>query len=73
MPVQKASSPSDSNCSYRGIEYRLCPGKQYKALLLHGLIGACLYVWNVILKQINKEVEDQDTENSSTSFYSNSH
>ncbi len=70
MPVQKASNSSHQNCfTYRGIEYRLCPGTQYKALLLHGLIGACLYVWNVILKQINKEVEDQDTENPSTSFY----
>ena len=71
MPVKKASNNSDQNCfTYRGIEYRLCPGTQSKALLLHGLIGACLYVWNVILKQINKEVEDQDTENPSTSFYS---
>ena len=70
MPVQKASNPSDQNCfTYRGIEYRLCPGTQYKALLLHGLIGASLYVWNVILKQINNEVKDQDTQNPSTSFY----
>ena len=70
MPVQKASNDSNQNCSYRGIDYRLCPGTQYKALLLHGLIGACLYVWNVILKQINNEVEDEDTQNPSTSFYS---
>ena len=70
MPVKKASNPLDSNCSYRGIEYRLCPGTQYKALLLHGLIGACLYVWNVILKQINGEFKDKDTQNPSTSFYS---
>ncbi len=67
MPV-KASDNSNQDCSYRGIEYRLCSGTQYKAMLLHGLIGTCLYVWNVILNQINKEVGDQDTENPSTSF-----
>ena len=38
-------------------------------MLLHGLTGASLYVWNVILSQINKDVEDQDTETPSTSFY----
>ncbi len=70
MPVQKASNPSDSNCSYRGIEYRLLPGTQWKAHLLAGLCGACRFVWNSILEQINGEVKDKDTENPSTSFYS---
>ncbi len=70
MPVKKASNPSDSNCSYRGIEYRLLPGTQWKAQLLAGLCGACRFVWNSILEQINGEVKDKDTENPSTSFYS---
>ena len=69
MPVTKASNPSDSNCSYRGIEYRLLPGTQWKAHLLSGLCGACRFVWNMILEQINEEVKDQGTENPSTSFY----
>ncbi len=69
MPVQKASNSSDQNCSYRGIEYRLLSGTQWKAHLLSGLCGACKFVWNMILEQINEEVKDQDTENSSTSFY----
>ena len=58
MPVQKASNPSDKNCSYRGIEYRLFPGTQWKAHLLSGLCGACRFVWNVILKQINEEYQE---------------
>ena len=71
MPV-KASNSSNHSCStaYRGIEYRLLPGTQYKAMLLHGLVGACLFVWNVILKQINSEFKHEDMENPSLSFYS---
>ena len=72
MPVTKASNHSNHSCStaYRGIEYRLLPGTQYKAMLLHGLVGACLFVWNVILRQVNEEVNDEDMENPSTSFFS---
>ncbi len=72
MPVTKASNHSDHSCStaYRGIEYRLLPGTQYKAMLLHGLVGACLFVWNVILRQINREFKNEETENPSLSFYS---
>ncbi len=59
MPV-KACNHSDASCStaYRGIEYRLLPGTRYKAMLLHGLVGACLFVYNVILKQINTDYEE---------------
>ena len=70
MPVKKASNDSNQNCSYRGIEYRLLPGTQWKAHLLAGLCGACRFVWNSILEQINGEFKDKDTENPSTSFYS---
>ncbi len=63
MPVQKASNPSDSNCSYRGIEYRLLPGTQWKAHLLSGLCGACRFVWNTFLDQINRDYKDEHKDN----------
>ncbi len=63
MPVQKASNPSGSNCSYRGIEYRLLPGTQWKAHLLSGLCGACRFVWNTFLDQINRDYKDEHKDN----------
>ncbi|MCY4000542.1 MAG: hypothetical protein OXF84_07030 [Bacteroidetes bacterium] len=44
MPVIKASNPSDHSCStaYRGIEYRLLPGTQHKAMLLHGFLSSAV-------------------------------
>ncbi len=63
MPVQKASNPSGSNGSYRGIEYRLLPGTQWKAHLLSGLCGACRFVWNTFLDQTNKDYKDEHKDN----------
>ena len=74
MPVEASNvSKSNGSTAYRGIKYRLCPGTQEKAKLLHGLIGACLFTWNVILKQVNTDYEESKkngTKPASVSFFS---
>ena len=55
MSVKKHSNKKGQESSFRGITYRLCPGTQEKANLLSGLCGACRFVWNVILGQVNEE------------------
>lgn len=58
---------------HRGVEYRLFPGSCEKARKLAGIAGACRFVWNMILDQLNEEYErtkDTDEENASVTFIS---
>ena len=59
--------------TYRGVRYRLLPGSRSKARKLAGLAGACRFVWNAILAQINEDYEavrNTDQKNPSVSFFS---
>jgi len=67
MPA-KASEKKGKDCSYRGVEYRLCPGSRSKARKLAGLAGACRFVWNAILVPCQEEYEDERRENPRLSF-----
>ncbi len=69
MPV-KDSNKNAQGSSYRGVEYRLCPGTQGKA---KKLAGACRFAWNAILAECQKEydaVRDTDQPKPSVSFFS---
>ncbi len=70
MPV-KDSKKNEQSSSYRGVEYRLCPGTQGKAKKLAGLAGACRFAWNAIFAECQyKAVRDTDQPNPSVSFFS---
>ena len=72
MPV-KDSNKNEESSSYRGVEYRLCPGTQGKAKKLAGLAGACRFAWNAILAECQEEydaVRDTDQPKPSLSFFS---
>ncbi len=69
MPV-RGSNNKNQDCSYRGIEYRLCPGTRSKAKKLAGLAGACRFVWNEILAECNEEYQDEIKENPQYSYFS---
>ncbi len=72
MPVQD-SNKNEKSSSYRGVEYRLCPGTQGKAKKLAGLAGACRFAWNAILAECQEEydaVRDTDQPKPSLSFFS---
>ncbi|MDE2644255.1 MAG: transposase [Bacteroidota bacterium] len=59
--------------THRGVTYRLLPGSKANGYKLSGLAGACRFVWNAILAQINEEydaVKDTDEKNPSVSFFS---
>ncbi len=43
MPARDSNN-KNQDCSYREIEYRLCPGSRGKAKNLSGLAGACRFV-----------------------------
>ncbi len=62
MPVQD-SNKNEKSSSYRGVEYRLCPGTQGKAKKLAGLAGACRFVWNTFLDQSNRDYKDEHKDN----------
>ena len=64
MPVEAQSK------EYRGIEYRLLPGSRSRAGKLAGIAGACRFVWNVMLAQLNEEYKDKEKKNPSISFFS---
>ncbi len=69
MPI-KDSNKNEQGSSYRGVEYRLCPGTQGKA---KKLAGACRFAWNAILAECQKEydaVRDTDQPKPSVSFFS---
>ena len=73
MPVKKAFNTTNKNCSYRGVKYRLLPGNRTKARLLSGLCGACRFVWNAILEQINEEYkvhQETGSDRPKVSFFS---
>ncbi len=69
MPARD-SKKNEQDCSYRGIEYRLCPGSQSKAKNLAGLAGACRFVWNEILAECNEEYKDETKENPKLTYFS---
>ncbi len=69
MPVGNSNN-KNQDCSYRGIEYRLCPGTQGKAKKLVGLAGACRFTWNAILAECNEEYQDETKENPQYSYFS---
>ncbi|MCY4205831.1 MAG: transposase, partial [Bacteroidetes bacterium] len=69
MPARDSNN-KNQDCSYRGIEYRLCPGTQRKAKKLAGLAGACQFVWNAILSQCNEEYQDETKENPQLAYFS---
>ena len=40
-------------------EYRLLPGAKANAAKLSGIAGACRFVWNTVLGQVNDEYEQE--------------
>ena len=58
---------------YRGVIYRLIPGTRSKARKLHGIAGACRFVWNTILAEVQadyKEAVERGGQKPSVSFFS---
>ena len=58
MPGEGLTTPGAPRFTHRNIEYRLLPGSKANGAKLDGLAGACRYVWNTILGQINDEYEE---------------
>ena len=57
MPAEGLTQEEQPRFTHRNIEYRLLPGSKANGAKLDGLAGACRYVWNTILGQINDEYE----------------
>ena len=54
MPSESFSNKSVKG-SYRGLEFRLIPGCISKARKLSGTAGACRFVWNTVLSELNED------------------
>ena len=72
MPAEALNDTPTERSVYRSIEYRLVPRTRANAVKLSGIAGACRYVWNTILGQINDEYErskEAGKKGPSTSFF----
>ena len=69
----KTDNTQETKKVHRGVLYRLCPGTRSKAKKLSGIAGACRFVWNAILAEVQadyKEAVERDGQKPSVSFFS---
>ena len=73
MPAAALNVTTTERSVYRSIEYWLLPRTRATAAKLSGIAGACRFVWNTVLGQINDEYEqskEASKKGPSTSFFS---